>query len=168
MLNCFIIGIRTQIIPMSMGNQSLLKLKGEGATFQSLVKRAAGDIPIGAMKTELKRIGAITENSEGLLEVNTRQHLPRDVHDRLLNGIEFGLRTLAATVDFNGNPNNENLKPQKFIHSSDIDIEKLPLLQKFLKEKIESFSVETDDLICRRLKFLQIRKVKKSRAPLLE
>lgn len=129
------------------GRPKAIKYEGEGPTFQTLVKRSAGDIPIGAMKTELKRIGAISENEEGLILVNTREHLPKDVHDRLMNGIEFGLCTLAETVDHNGKPENESLRPQKFIHSSDIDRNKLSFLQKFLKEKIESFSIETDDLL---------------------
>ena len=70
----------------------MLHYEGSGISFSSLVKRCAGDIPVGAMRTELKRIGAISENTDGLLVVNTRQHLPKDVNERLLNGIEFGLR----------------------------------------------------------------------------
>lgn len=131
----------------SSGHPKALAYDGPGVTFQTLVKRCAGDIPVGAMRTELKRIGAIAENKDGLLVVKTRQHLPKDVNDRLLNGIEYGLQTLAATVEYNGNPKNKLLRPQKFIHSSEISEDELPLLQKFIREKIESFSIETDDLL---------------------
>jgi Family of unknown function (DUF6502) len=129
------------------GYPRALDYEGQNISFQSLVKRCAGDVPVGAMRTELKRIGAISENKDGLLVVNTRQHLPKDVNERLLNGIEFGLRTLAVTIDHNGDPNAESPWPQKFIHSSEISRERLPILQKILREKIDSFSVETDDLL---------------------
>lgn len=124
-----------------------IEYEGEGPTFQALVKRSAGDIPAGAMRTELKRIGAISERPDGLLTVKTRQHLPMEYHERLINGIEYGLRTLADTVDYNGKPDCEDLRPQKFIHSSEIKEEKLPLITKFLKDRVESFTAETDDLL---------------------
>jgi hypothetical protein len=129
------------------GKPKALRYEGQGESFQALVKRCAGDIPAGAMRTELKRIGAISEIENGLLVVKTRQHLPKSVNERLLNGIEYGLRTLAATVDHNGDPISEFPRPQKFIHSSEISRDKLPLLQKFIRERIESFSTETDDLL---------------------
>ncbi len=41
------------------GEPAVLPLDGDRGSFRSLVKRYAGDIPEGAMKTELKRIGAV-------------------------------------------------------------------------------------------------------------
>lgn len=41
------------------GEPAVLPLDGERGSFRSLVKQHAGDIPEGAMKTELKRIGAL-------------------------------------------------------------------------------------------------------------
>ncbi len=46
------------------GEPAVLPLDGEEGSFRSLVKQYAGDIPEGAMKTELKRIGAL-ECEEG-------------------------------------------------------------------------------------------------------
>jgi len=131
----------------SDGRPKALQLEGSGESFQSLVKRCVGDIPVGAMRAELKRIGAISETDDGWLVVNTREHAPKDVGDRLLNGIEYGLRTLAATVDYNGDPNTKMPRPQKLIHSSEINRDELPRLEKQIRERIESFSAETDDLL---------------------
>ena len=131
----------------SDGNPKALSFDGQGVSFQSLVKRCAGDIPVGAMRAELKRIGAISETKKGILEVNTREHFPKDVDERLLNGIDFGLRTLAATVDYNGDPHTVLPRPQKFIHSSEISCDKLPSLEKVIREKIDLFSTDTDDLL---------------------
>ena len=41
------------------GIPACLPLHGKQASFQSLIKRSAGDIPVGAMRKELQRIGAI-------------------------------------------------------------------------------------------------------------
>ncbi len=41
------------------GEPAVLPLEGDRGSFRSLVKQHAGDIPEGAMKTELKRIGAV-------------------------------------------------------------------------------------------------------------
>ncbi|MDP6675833.1 MAG: DUF6502 family protein [Gammaproteobacteria bacterium] len=131
----------------SEGMPKALKFEGPGESFQSLVKRCAGDIPIGAMRTELKRIGAVSETNDGLLVVKTREYLPKGANERLLNGIEYGLRTIAETVDYNGDPRNSLPRPQKFIHSSEVDKDEIPRLEKIIRERIESFSIETDDLL---------------------
>jgi len=129
------------------GKPKILPLDGENVSFRALVKRCAGDIPVGAMRTELIRIGAISEAENGMLMVNMREHLPNDVNDRLINGIEYGLRTLASTVDYNGDPKTKNPRSQKFIHSSEISRDQLPWLEAIIREKIENFSIETDDLL---------------------
>lgn len=41
------------------GEPAVLPLDGENGSFRSLIKQYAGDIPEGAMKTELQRIGAV-------------------------------------------------------------------------------------------------------------
>jgi len=41
------------------GDPAVLPLDGENGSFRSLIKQYAGDIPEGAMKTELQRIGAV-------------------------------------------------------------------------------------------------------------
>ena len=131
----------------SNGVPKELLFDGPGLSFRTLVKRCAGDIPAGAMRTELKRIGAISESSNGSLIVNTRQHLPQNVDQRLLNGIEYGLRTLAATVAYNGDPHTEIPRPQKFVHSSEVGRDQVLHLEKQFRERIESFSIEMDDLL---------------------
>jgi len=129
------------------GQPKEIPFDGGEVSFWSLVKRCAGDIPAGAIRTELKRTGAISETSSGLLKVNTREHLPKDADQRLLNGLRYGLQTLAATVDFNGDPSTRLPRPQKFIHSSEVALEKKHDLEIALRKKIEEFAIETDDFL---------------------
>ena len=129
------------------GNPKPLFLDGSTISFSDLVRRCAGDIPPGAMRTELKRVGAISEDDNGALIVNTREHLPNDADNRLLVGINFGLRTLASTIAVNGNPNSESTLPQKYIDSALISPKKLPEIQEMLTKKISAFAVDIDDFL---------------------
>ena len=52
-----------------MGKPLDLPFDGDANSFSELVRRYGGDIPPGAMRTELKRINAITETEDGLLRV---------------------------------------------------------------------------------------------------
>ena len=51
------------------GRPARLPFSGETGSFTNLTKRFGGDIPPGAMRTELKRIGAVRECENGDLEV---------------------------------------------------------------------------------------------------
>jgi hypothetical protein len=129
------------------GDPRVLNTDGGGDSFSDLVRRCAGDIPPGAMKSELKRVGAIIETDDGRLKVTTRQHLPTDADERLLVGIGFGLRTLATTIAVNGNPDSASTWPQKFVDSALIDPKLMPELSAYLSKKIMEFSIETDNYL---------------------
>lgn len=132
------------------GNPKPLFLDGPTICFADLVRRCAGDIPPGAMRTELKRVGAISEDQDGALIVNTREHFPNDADQRLLVGVNFGLRTMASTIDVNGNSAAPSTLPQKYIDSALIDPAKLPEVQEQLTNKIMAFAVDVDDFLSKR------------------
>jgi hypothetical protein len=127
------------------GSPLELPFDGDGASFWNLVRRFAGDIPPGAMRAELKRIEAITESADGRLRIKTRQHLPLDSKNRTIIGINFGLRTLADTVAFNGDPNHQSTRSQKFVDSPHISRKLIPKVQKELDTKINEFVIGIDE-----------------------
>jgi hypothetical protein len=129
----------------AQGSPIDLSMEGDAPSFRALVRRCAGDIPPGAMKTELQRIGAISVVGNGLLRVQTREHLPSDAEGRLIIGIDPGLRAMAATVAFNSDPAVERTRPQKFVDSPKISKTLLPSVQKELEEKILEFVFMIDD-----------------------
>jgi hypothetical protein len=71
------------------------------ASFNSLVRRYAGDIPAGAMRTELFRTDTISEEREGSLVVRKRFFYPAVFHDDFIRSITFSLKNLATTVVHN-------------------------------------------------------------------
>ena len=58
-------------------------------SFSELVRRNGGDIPAGAMRTELKRINAIAETDDGKLQVLKRNVSGKDIPERLADGLSL-------------------------------------------------------------------------------
>ena len=87
------------------GNPTTLPFDGPGPTFSALVRKYGGDIPPGAMRTELKRINAVDEDSTGGLKLLKRSVSGMDVHDRLVTGLAKVLYPAAVTLAHNTRPN---------------------------------------------------------------
>ena len=83
------------------GSPKILQFDGEGPTFSKLVRQFGGDIPPGAMRTELKRIKAVVELEDGSLQVLKRNVSGLDVHDRLINGLAKVIYPAALTLAHN-------------------------------------------------------------------
>lgn len=77
-----------------------LPLAGE-KSFATLVKRYAGDLPAGAIRSELEARGAMVVNADG--QCTLRLNFLRFSEDQedLINWILFSLRNLMETVEFN-------------------------------------------------------------------
>jgi len=73
-------------------------------SFSDLVSSYAGDIPPGAMRMELKRIGAIREIENKRLTVLKRYFVPPGVDDKLLIGLEDVVGADLSTLAFNCEP----------------------------------------------------------------
>ena len=58
------------------GQARVLDEEGDGASFASLCRRYAGDIPMIAMLKELKRVGAVVELESGGLAAQRRYYMP--------------------------------------------------------------------------------------------
>jgi len=77
-------------------------LPGEGkASFASLVKRYAGSIPPGALKTDLLRSGVVSESSTKALKLLKRYYSPSNVQDRYIRNMALSLSGLGSTLVHN-------------------------------------------------------------------
>jgi len=127
------------------GAPKILPYQGGAISFSGLVKCCAGDVPPGAMRSELKRIGAITERESGELEAVKRYFIPGDVDERLELGLNLGLAPLASTIAFNCDPSRNG--PARFQRISDsalIDRDDLLALQDSLSSKLGEFLTDID------------------------
>jgi hypothetical protein len=129
----------------SGGRPSKLPFSGESKSFSSLVRRFGGDIPPGAMRTELKRVGAIEEDEAGNLTVLKRTFRPEGDHESLVASLVHGVYPLLATVSHNTNPNrNGSTWSQRIAFTQAVSKGDVPRLKRMTADRIESFVNDQD------------------------
>ena len=85
----------------SSGRPKTLDFTGPFPSFAELVKKYGGDIPPGAMRTELKRVGAVDEDDSGRLTVQTKFFRPFDREEQLQRALSQAVYGLALNIDRN-------------------------------------------------------------------
>jgi hypothetical protein len=78
-----------------------LEFDGEAPSFTALVKKYGGDIPAGAMRTELKRVGAVSEDDRGRLTVMVKAFRPIEKEDQIRRALGMAFFGLASAIDHN-------------------------------------------------------------------
>lgn len=84
-----------------MGRPRRLPFDGNSPSFSELVKKFGGDIPPGAMRTELKRVGAIAEDDDGYLTVLKRYFRPMGEDVQLQRALGQALYGISNTINHN-------------------------------------------------------------------
>ena len=83
------------------GEPLVLDFDNGDVSFAALVKKYGGDVPPGAMRTELKRIGAIEELDSGCLKPLKRSVVGMDDHEKLISGLAHVLYPAALAMAHN-------------------------------------------------------------------
>ena len=119
------------------GTPMRLPYYGDEPSFLSLVKGVGGDVPPGAVKTELKRFGAIVEVDSGILQLVKGDCTPNNIESELLHEITHGLARIADTIVHNANSLRLS-KPfyQRIIDSSSIPKSKYLQIEHLVKTKV--------------------------------
>jgi len=86
------------------GRPSTLDYSDGPTSFSELVKRHGGDVPPGAMRTELKRMQLVHEHDNGSLSVRSRALQPQDSTDNLLTSLAHCAYPLLGTIARNTEP----------------------------------------------------------------
>lgn len=129
------------------GRPKQLPFSGEGISFSSLVREFGGDIPPGALRTELKRVGAIREGEDGTLEIAKRTVMPSGLDERLVMALVHSAYPLLTTLAHNMNPDRTSDSwPQLTAFTQSVRKTDMPRIRRIssarLGEVIEAF----DDL----------------------
>ena len=85
----------------SAGRPLTLDFDGATPSFAGLVKKYGGDIPPGAMRTELKRVGAVTDDDSGRLTVQMKFFRPFDLDEQMARALSQAMYGLALNIDHN-------------------------------------------------------------------
>jgi hypothetical protein len=137
------------------GVASPLPIDGE-ISFAELVRRYAGDIPLGALKEELKRVGVVSEQ-DGVLAVRKRYFQPEQLHEDFIRNIMFSVHNLACTVvhnaalvsrdDFTATLNEEQGRFERFAWSDQLDLESRLAFQRWVRDEGTRFIERADHWI---------------------
>ena len=129
------------------GSPRAMPFDGSSPSFTEIVKRAGGDIPPGAMRTELKRIGAIEESDDGLLRPVKRYASPVGEDEQLVEGLINGVFPLSSVVAHNSDPSRTaDAWIQRTVMTDSVRREDLSRLRRISHDRLEEFTEAVDDL----------------------
>lgn len=125
-----------------------LPFAGGKGSFTQLVKVTGGDIPPGALRTELKRLGAVEELEDGKLKLLSRSILPAEAHENLVETLVHCVFPTMSMVAHNTNPNRtEPSWPNRTAFSYQIRASELPRFRRIASDRIYSFAENMDDIL---------------------
>ena len=131
----------------SSGRPKALPFSGGNASFSNLVKKHGGDIPPGAVRTELRRIGAVDEDAEGRLTATVRSLRPGDGHEKLLMLLVHGAYTMLSNIAHNTNPSRvDNSWASRIAFTKALGREDAGQLRRIAKDRIAEFAEAMDDI----------------------
>jgi len=124
-----------------------LPFAGEEHSFTALVKRFGGDIPAGAMRTEMKRVGVVREDDAGQLSVVARDYKAESDHETLVSILVHGAYPFLSNVAHNTNP--ERTDPtwaNRVAHTTALRSPDSRQLRRITKDRIVDFAESIDDV----------------------
>ena len=131
----------------SSGQPAALPFVGGERSFSSLVKRFGGDVPPGAMRTELKRVGCIQEDSGGVLRVVRRTVVPVDHTENLVTSLVHGAYTLLSTISENSVEKTERTGLAQFTaYSLDVRKRDVKRVRRISYDRLSDLAESFDDL----------------------
>lgn len=129
-----------------LGRPRVLEAKGEGATFEQLIRRYAGDIPVTALTKELLRSGSIERTASGGYRALRRFYMPRAMDGHAVERAGAVVADLATTVEHN--LARDEYEPPRFegrAQNRHIDPRHLPAFRAFMEREGQAFLERCDE-----------------------
>jgi hypothetical protein len=124
-----------------------LPFDGDSPAFSTLVKRSGGDIPPGALRTELKRTGAIEETPDGLLRPLKRSAMAQETHDKIITGLVRGIFPLATAIAHNTDSTKDSAPwVQRTVSTQLVRKDDLSRIRRVSHDRLEELTESIDDL----------------------
>ena len=129
------------------GRPAKLPFAGEVRSFSALVRKFGGDVPPGAMRTELKRVKAIEEDEHGNLVAVRRQVHPKAEHEYLTMSLMHSAYALLSTIAHNTDPDKKEANwAQLTAYTNDISLPNVPKLKRIGLDRLTEIAGSFDDL----------------------
>lgn len=129
------------------GNPIDLLFDGEAPSFTSLVKKYAGDVPPGAMRTELKRVGCVEETKQGAVRFVKRRVIPKGQEERLILALLHTAAPLLENLAFNMElEETSETWPQLNVYTKSLRSTDLPRIRRVTRDRFVEFVESFDDM----------------------
>jgi len=121
------------------GEPAMLIAEGEGASFQNLVKKYSGDVPVRSILDELLRVTTIEKLTDGRLKLLQHAYVPQsgELEKLQILGTDVGL--LIQTIDHNLHDTQEKAYFQRKVAYDNLPEEALPMLQEMVANQGQQF-----------------------------
>ena len=129
------------------GQPKALSFSGNKDSFAELVRRYGGDVPAGAMRTEMKRVGAIVENESGQLTATQRGFRPGSRHENLLTLLVHGAYAMLSNIAHNTDADRVGDSwAHRIAFTTSLQGGDKRQLRRIAKDRIIEFSESIDDI----------------------
>lgn len=129
------------------GEPKVLQFDKGPNSFSDLVRRYGGDIPPGAMRTELKRINAVVEGEDGSLRAIKRNVSRKEVHERLIDGLSIVIYPAILALAHNTNADSpDSTWIMRTAATSRVRDRDMPRVRRIGSDRLVEFVESIDDL----------------------
>ena len=131
----------------SSGEPRALSFTGGEDSFTDLVRKYGGDVPAGAMRTEMKRVGAIDEDETGQLRATRRGFRPGSQHENLLTLLVHGAYSILSNIAHNTDSDRDDDSwAHRIAYTTSLQGGDNRQLRRIAKDRIKEFSESIDDI----------------------
>ncbi len=129
------------------GGPADLPFEGEEGSFKRLIKKYGGDIPPGAIRTELKRVGCVEELEDGVLRLVKRAFRPSEGEARVVNVFLRSAYPVLQNMAHNLDPKTgEDSWPQHTVYTKAIRSSDLSRIRRITSDRCIDFVESFDDM----------------------
>ena len=126
------------------GQPDDLPLSGEGATFQTLVKKHSGDMPFRAVLDELIRVGAAVQTDDGRVHLISRAYLPAGDETMKIHILGTDVAHLISSIRHNLKPDERGPFYQRKVMYDNLPDDVLPAFRKLSAESAQKLLEKLD------------------------
>lgn len=123
-----------------------LDFQDEESGFCALVRAVAGDVPPGAVRTELKRAGAVLDLEDGKVRAVKRYYVPGNVDEKAITVMSGMVFPLTSGIAHNANPSRDvGGFIQRYAFSQTLRPEVVDQFREWSREQATQFIERMDD-----------------------
>jgi hypothetical protein len=141
---------RDQMFRDAKGKPADLPLSGEGATFQTLVKKYSGDMPFRAVLDELIRVDAAAHTDDGRVHLIARAYLPAGDESMKIHILGTDVAHLISSIRHNLEPDDRGLFYQRKVMYDNLPDDVLPAFRKLSTDSAQKLLEKLDGWLSKR------------------